>query len=433
MSARDFLKSKFDSLYPHLNERSIRLWAAAEAIALGRGGITQVSQATGLSPKTIRVGIRELEIKPDTRIKNTQFTEKIRCKGGGRKPLLEIDQTLIPDLEGLIQPLNCESSDSPLRWTSESTTKIAEKLRTKGHVISPRKVASLLSELGYRLQNNRKTKEGDCPSDRDFQFQHIHNRVQNFQARGQLIVSLDIKKKEAIPADSFANGKYNNDVQEWQSQKQFLKEQTDYFTDPELLNFVPYEAYKLTTNPEWVNVGINQDTAEVAVESIHRWWQDMGKKMYKNATELLIIADCSEADEYCLRLWKAQLQRLADAFKLIVEVAHFPPGTSKWNNIEHRMFCLITENWKGKPLTIKEVIINLISTPTTNQQLIIKTPHDRNKPQIDAKINDKELSTVFVQKSGFYNDWNYRFIPQNALELCSPLKMGSTLFEIDKQ
>ncbi|MFN6560527.1 MAG: ISAzo13 family transposase [Nostoc sp. ChiSLP01] len=425
MSARDFLKSKFDSLYPHLNERSIRLWAAAEAIALGRGGITQVSQATGLSPKTIRVGIRELEIKPDTRIKNTQFTEKIRCKGGGRKPLLEIDQTLIPDLEGLIQPLNCEYSDSPLRWTSESTTKIAEKLRTKGHVISPRKVASLLSELGYRLQNNRKTKEGDSLSDRDFQFQHIHDQVQNFQARGQLIVSLDIKKKEAI-------AKYNNDVQECQSQKQFFKEQTDYFTDPELLNFVPYEAYNLTTNPEWVNVGINQDTAEVAVESIHRWWQDMGKKMYKNATELLIIADCSEADEYCLRLWKAQLQRLADAFKLIIEVAHFPPGTSKWNNIEHRMFCLITENWKGKPLTIKEVIINLISTPTTNQQLIIKTPRDRNQPQIDSKINDKELSTVFVQKSGFHNDWNYRFIPQNALELCSPLKMGSTLIEMDK-
>ncbi|RCJ26508.1 hypothetical protein A6S26_13965 [Nostoc sp. ATCC 43529] len=426
MSARDFLKSKFDSLYPHLNERSIRLWAAAEAIALGRGGITQVSQATGLSPKTIRVGIRELEIKPDTRIKNTQLTEKIRCKGGGRKRLLEIDQTLIPDLEGLIQPLSCEYSEPPLRWTSESTTKIAEKLRTKGHVISPRKVASLLSELGYRLQNNRKTKEGDSASDRDFQFQHIYNQVLNFQARDQLIVSLDIKKKEAI-------GKYNNDVQEWQSQKQFLKEGTDYFTHPELLNFVPYEAYSLTTNQEWVNVGINQDTAEVAVESIHRWWQDMGKKMYKNATELLIIADCSEADEYCLRSWKTQLQRLADIFRLIIEVAHFPPGTSKWNNIEHRMFCLITENWKGKPLTIKEVIINLISTPTTNQQLIIKTPHEQNKSQIDASITDKELSTVFLQKPKFHYDWNYRFIPQNALEFSSPLKMGSTLLEIDKE
>ncbi|MDZ8025896.1 MAG: ISAzo13 family transposase [Nostoc sp. DedQUE11] len=426
MSASDFLKSKFDSLYPHLNERSIRLWAAAEAIALGRGGITQVSQATGLSPKTIRVGIRELEIKPDTRIKNTQFTEKIRCKGGGRKRLLEIDQTLIPDLEALIQPLSCGYSESPLRWTSESTTKIAEKLRTKGHVISPRKVASLLCQLGYRLQNNRKTKEGDSQSDRDFQFQHIHDQVQNFQARGQLIISLDIKKKEAI-------GKYNNDVQEWQSQKEFVKDKADYFTEHELLNFVPYEAYNLTTNQEWVSVGINQDTAEVAVESIHRWWQDMGKKMYKYATELLIIADCSEADEYYLRLWKAQLQRLANTFKLIIEVAHFPPGTSKWNNIEHRMFCLITENWKGRPLTIKEVIINLISTPTTNKELIIKTPHEQNKSQTGTNITDKELSTVFVQKPEFHNDWNYRFIPQNALELCSPLKMSSTLFEIDKE
>ncbi len=426
MSASDFLKSKFDSLYPHLNERSIRLWAAAEAIALGRGGITQVSQATGLSPKTIRVGIRELEIKPDTRIKNTQFTEKIRCKGGGRKRLLEIDQTLIPDLEGLIQPLSCGYSESPLRWTSESTTKIAEKLRTKGHVISPRKVASLLCQLGYRLQNNRKTKEGDSGADRDFQFQHIHDQVQNFQARGQIIVSLDIKKKEAI-------AKYNNDVEEWQSQKQFLQDKTDDFSEPKLLNFVPYEAYNLTTNQEWANVGINQETAEVAVESIHRWWQDMGKKMYKNATELLVIADCSEVDEYCLRLWKTQLQRLANTFRLIIEVAHFPPGTSKWNNIEHRMFCLITENWKGKPLTIKEVIINLISTPNTNKELIIKTPHNQNKSQIDTNITDKQLSTVFPQKSQFHDDWNYRFLPQNALEFSFPLKKGSTLFEIDKE
>ncbi|PHJ60578.1 hypothetical protein VF14_10355 [Nostoc linckia z18] len=415
MSAREFLKSKFNSLYPHLNERSIRLWAAAEAIALGRGGITQVSQATGLSPKTIRVGIRELEIKPDTQIKNTELTEKIRCKGGGRKRLLEIDQTLIPDLEGLIQPLNCGYSESPLRWTSESTTKIAEKLRIKGHVISPRKVASLLSELGYRLQNNRKTKEGDSPYHRDFQFQHIHHQVRNFQARGQVIVSLDIKKKETI--------KYKSDVQAWQSQKQFFKESTDYFTQPELLNFVPYEAYSLTTNHEWVNVGINHDTAEVAVESIHRWWQDMGKKMYKNATELLIIADCSEADEYCLQLWKTQLQTLADTFRLIIDVAHFPPGTSKWNNIEHRMSCLITENWKGQPLTIKEVIINLIGTPTTNG----------NNSHIDAGVTEKELSTVLVEKPKFYSDWNYRFVPQNFLDFSSSLKRSSTLLEIDKE
>ncbi|MHC5737558.1 ISAzo13 family transposase [Nostoc sp.] len=373
MSAKEFLKVKFDSLYPHLNERSIRLWAAAEAIAFGRGGITQVSQATGLSPKTIRVGIRELEIEPDTQIKHTQFQEKVRCKGGGRKRLLDTDQTLIPDLESLIQPVSCGNSDPPLRWTCESTTKIAEKLRTKGHVISARKVASLLCELGYSLQNNCKIKERSSNYDRNIQLQYIYEQVQNFQARGQLIISLAIKKKEVIE-------NYKEDVEECQSKKQFTKANTDYFSEyQKLLNTLPYEAYDLTTSQGWVNVGINNDTVEVTVESIRRWWQDMGKKIYKNATELFITADCSEHDEYCLQLWKAQLQKLANEIGLMIQFAHFPPATSKWNNIEHRMFCLITENWRGRPLTIKEVAINLISTVTTNEELIIRTPKNENK------------------------------------------------------
>ncbi len=414
MSAREFLKAKFDSLYPHLNERSIRLWAAAEAIAFGRGGITQVSQATGLSPKTIRVGIRELEIEPDTQVKHTQFQEKIRSKGGGRKRLLDTDQTLIPDLEALIQPVSSGNSDSPLRWTCESTTKIAEKLRTKGHVISARKVASLLCQLGYSLQNNCKTKEGYSNSDRDAQFQSIYDQVQNFKARGQLIISLEIKKKEAIE-------NYNNGVEQWQSKNQIIKNKTDYFPEQELLNLLPYEVYDLTTSQEWVNVGINSDTAEVTVESIRRWWQDMGKKTYQNTTELLITADCSEPDEYCLRLWKTQLQKLANEFGLIIQFAHFPPGTSRWNNIEYRMFCLITENWRGRPLNIKEVVINLISNTITNKELAIKTPSDKNKCQIDMNITDKELSILRPQKPEFYDDWNYRFLPQNHLELSPPL------------
>ncbi|MEH2126582.1 ISAzo13 family transposase [Nostoc sp.] len=411
MSAREFLKAKFDSLYPHLNERSLRLWAAAEAIAFGRGGITQVSQATGLSPKTIRVGIRELEIEPDTQIKHTQFQEKTRCKGGGRKRLLDTDQTLIPDLEALIQPVNCVNSDSPLRWTCESSTKIAQKLQAKGHIISPRKVASLLYQLGYSLQNNRKTKEGDSNCNRDVQFQRIHDQVQNFQARGQLIISLDIKKKEAL-------GNYKNDVEKCQSKKQFVNPKTNYFPEQELLNALPCEVYDLTTSQEWVNVGINNNTAEVTVESIRRWWQDMGKKIYNNSTELLITADCSEPDG----LWKTQLQKLANEIRLIIQFAHFPAGTSKWNNIEHRMFCLITENWRGRPLTIKGVAINLISTTTTNKELIIRNPSNENKYQIDMNVTDNQLSKVHLKKPEFNDDWNYRFLPQNALSFSSLFK-----------
>jgi Rhodopirellula transposase DDE domain len=411
MSSKEFLKAKFDSLYPHLNERAIRLWAAAEAIAFGRGGITQVSQATGLSPKTIRVGIRELEIEPDPQIKHTQFQEKARSKGGGRKRLLDTDQTLIPDLEALIQPVSYENSDPPLHWTCESTTKIAEKLQTKGHVISARKVASLLCELGYSLQNNYRNKERSSNCDRNIQFQHIYEQVQNFQARGQLIISLGIKKKQAIE-------NYKNDLEEGQSKIQLSKANTDYFPEhQQLLNTLPDEVYDLTTSQGWINVGINNDTAEVAVESIRRWWQDMGKKICKNATELFITADYSERDEYYLQLWKAQLQKLANEIGLIIQFAHFPPATSKWNNVEHRMFCLITESWRGRPLTIKEVAINLISTitTTTNEELIITTPQHENKCQIDMEINDKQLSRITRHKSQFHNDWNYRFLPHDYL------------------
>ncbi|MEH1868130.1 MAG: ISAzo13 family transposase [Nostoc sp.] len=406
MSAKELLKRKFDSLYPHLNERSIRLWAAAEATAFGRGGITQVSQATGLSPKTIRVGIHELEIEPDPQTKNTKFKEKIRCKGGGRKRLLDTDKNLIPDLESLIQPVNCGNSKSPLSWTCESTTKIAEKLRNKGHVISARKVASLLYQLGYSLQNNRKNKERDSYYDRNIQFQYICNQIENFQARGQVIISLCTNKKQIF-------NNYKDNLEERQVEKNFINNETDFSYEQELLKVLPDQVYNLTTNQEWIHLSINNETAEFAVESIHRWWQDIGKKIYINATELLITADCSETDEYCLQLWKTQLQKLANEFGLIIQFAHFPPATSKWNKIEHRMFYLIAENWRGKPLTIKEVVINLIST-TINKELILKTPPNENKYQIDTSITDKELSRVTLEKPEFNNNWNFRFLPHNS-------------------
>jgi hypothetical protein len=375
---------------------------------LCRSELILFADAGGIILLPIRVGIRELEIEPDNQTKNTQFQEKIRSKGGGRKRLLDIDQTLIPDLEALIQPVMSGHSESPLRWTCESTTKITEKLRTRGHVISARKVASLLYQLGYELQNKRKTKERDSPSDRNIQFQYISDQVENFQARGQLIISLGVNKRKAIK-------NYNNNAQEWQLKKQFIKYQTDHFSEQELLKVLPDEVYNLTTNQEWVNASINNETVEIAVESIHRWWQDIGKEIYKNATELLITADCSEADESCLELWKTQLQKLANEFGWIIQFAHFPPATSKWNKIEHRMFYLIAENWRGKPLTIKEVVINLITT-TTNKEVILENPHDENKNQIDMNVIDKELSKGHLQKSEFHDDWNYRFLPQNSLD-----------------
>lgn len=413
MSINESLKAKFDSLAPHLNERLTRLWAATEAIALGRGGISEVSEATGLSAKTIRVGIRELEIEVDTPLKHTRFQKRIRGIGGGRKCLEDIDKTLIPDLEALIDPLTRGHPESPLRWTCKSTTKLAQQLQSLGHVISARKVASLLHQLGYSLQSNQKTKEGDSHPDRDAQFQHIHDQAQNFQDRGQPVISVDTKKKEII-------GEYKNNGQEWQPKKQPVKVKTHDFPDAELGKVVPYGIYDLVANLGWVNVGLDHDTAEFAVESIHRWWQDMGKKMYKDATEILITADCGGSNGYRLRLWKTQLQKLADVTGLVIQVAHFPPGTSKWNKIEHRMFCHITENWRGRPLTSREVVINLIGSTTTNKGLTIKALLDENKYPLGIKISDKELSSVCLEKSEFHGEWNYRIIPQNDFNLSSP-------------
>lgn len=413
MSINESLKAKFDSLAPHLNERLTRLWAATEAIALGRGGITEVSQATDLSPKTIRVGIRELDLEQDTSLKHTRVHKRIRGIGGGRKRKQDIDPTLIPDLKALIDPVTRGHPESPLCWTSKSTSKLAEQLRDCGHVISTRIVASLLHQLGYSIHCNRKTKEGDSHPDRDAQFQHIHDQVQDFQTRGQPVISVDTKKKEII-------GEYKNNGQEWQPKKQPVEVNTHDFPDPELGKVVPYGVYDLAANQGWVNVGINHDTAEFAVESIRRWWLSMGIHLYKGATELLITADCGGSNGYRLRLWKTQLQELANEFGLTIQVAHFPPGTSKWNKIEHRMFCHITENWRGRPLTSIEVVINLIGNTTTTKGLKIQATLDENQYQKGIKVSDKELSSVCLERSEFHGDWNYRIIPQNGITLSSP-------------
>ena len=337
MSSTDNLKTKFKSLAPHLNERLTRLWAAAEAIALGRGGIKQVSFATGLSPKTIRVGIKELNAESEILPPHVRFQKRIRAIGGGRKPLQDKDPTLIRDLETLIEPITRGDPESPLCWTCKSTSKLAQQLKEKGHSISARTVASLLDKLGYSLQSNFKRKEGSSHPDRDAQFHHIHNQVKNFQSRSQPVISVDTKKKELI-------GSYKNNGQEWQPKKQPVEVKTHDFPDPKAGKIIPYGVYDLCVNQGWVNVGIDHDTAEFAVESIRLWWEHMGKFSYKTASELLITADCGASNGYRLRLWKTELQKFANESGLTIQVAHFPPGTSKWNKIEHRIFCHITQN-----------------------------------------------------------------------------------------
>lgn len=408
MSDIELLKTKFYALAPHLNERVTRLWAATEAIALGRGGISRVSQATGLSPKTIKAGIIELEQQPASTLKNTWRKERIRVPGGGRKRREDSDPTLIADLEALIDPVSRGHPESPLRWTFKSTAKLATELQARGHTISARKVADLLHQLDYSLQSNRKTRKGASQPDRDAQLQYIHDQVQDFQARGQPVISVDIKKKEPI-------GNFKNMLAEGQRKKQQVEVNTDDFLDPQLRRVIPYGVYNKAANQGWVNVGIGYDTAELAVESIHQWWQHMGQQMYPDAEELLITADYGGSNSYQLRLWNTELQKLVNQCGLKVQAAHFPPGTSKWNKIEHRMFCQITENWRDKPLTSREVVVNLIGSTTTKQGLTVQAQLNENKYEQGKKIGDEELSQVRLERADFHEEWNYRIIPQKGL------------------
>lgn len=405
MSNLEGLKRKFKALGPYLDEKLRRVWAATEALALGRGGIAAVSSATGLSPKTIRSGIYELEENSASQPQPTLKSSRIRSSGGGRKRLKDTEPTLMSDLEALIEPVTRGDPECPLRWTSKSTSKLTTQLRSFGHSISPRTVAALLHELGYTLQSNRKTLEGASHQDRDAQFQYIHNQTQEFQHRGQPVISVDTKKKEVL-------GEYKNNGCEWQPKKQPVLVNTHDFPDQNLGKVVPYGIYDISLNQGWVQVGISADTAEFAVESIRQWWKQMGQPLYHNAEELLITADGGGSNGYRLRLWKTELQKLANETGLKITLAHFPPGTSKWNKIEHRMFCHITENWRGRPLTSREVVVNLIGNTTTQKGLTIQASLDENKYEKGRKISDKKLLEVNLEKAEFHGEWNYAISPQ---------------------
>jgi len=388
------IRAKFRALSPVLDERSRRRWVATEAISLGRGGIELVVRATGVSRSTVSRGVRELKsgesIDPG----------RVRRAGAGRKRKEAGDPTLVADLEGLLQPSVAGDPQSPLRWTSKSVRKLAEQLTTMGHEVSHTLVAELLHAAGYSLQGNRKAKEGRSHPDRNAQFEHINRKVKAYQRRRQPVISVDTKKKELV-------GDFKNSGREWRPEGLPERVRVHDFKIPELGKAVPYGVYDLTRNAGWVSVGIDHDTASFAVQSIRRWWQTMGRRAYPHATSLLITADGGGSNGSRNRLWKRELQKFADSAGLNVSVCHFPPGTSKWNKIEHRMFSYITVNWRGKPLTSLAVIVNLISATRSRQGLRIRCELDERSYPKGIQVTDEQLASVDLRRDTFHGDWNY--------------------------
>jgi DDE family transposase len=400
------VRQKYEVLAPLLHEKARRCWAAAEALALGRGGISLVSTATELSRPTIRRGIAELQAGDYGPADDRADHPRVRRPGGGRHTLSASDGTLIEDLKRLIDPATRGDPMSPLLWTCKSTRNLADALAELGHDLSHQTVSRILVEMGYSLQANRKTEEGKDHPDRNDQFEHINRKVRSFQRRGQPVVSMDTKKKEIV-------GNYRRSGREWEPRGQPRRVQSKAFPDKELGKVAPYGVYDLTADDGWVSVGIDHDTAEFAVESLRRWWRRMGRKAYPGARELLITADSGGSNGSRNRLWKVCLQDLANETGLKIIVCHFPPGTSKWNQIEHRMFCHITENWRGRPLMSRAVVVNLIGSTQTRTGLRIQAELDTNRYESGIKVTDHELQSVRLKRDKFHGDWNYRIEPHS--------------------
>jgi Rhodopirellula transposase DDE domain len=399
------VRQKYEALAPLLHEKAQRRWAACEARALGRGGISLVAAATGLSRPTIHRGLVELHSGTDDSEDADPQRPRIRRTGGGRHRLTTSDPALLKDLQDLVDPATRGDPMSPLLWTCKSTRHLAQALATMGHHVSHQTVARLLTESGYNLQANRKTEEGKDHPDRNSQFEHINRKVRSFQRRGQPVVSVDTKKKELV-------GNYKNPGQEWEPGGQPRRVKSKDFPDKVLGKVAPYGVYDQTMNEGWVNVGITHDTADFAVESIRRWWYRMGHQVYLEARELLVTADSGGSNASRSRLWKVFLQKLADELGLKIHVCHFPPGTSKWNKIEHRMFCHITENWRGRPLVSHEVVVNLIGSTRTGTGLRIQAELDTTSYETGVKVTNKELEAVRLKKDKFHGEWNYTILPR---------------------
>jgi hypothetical protein len=396
------IRQKYSALVPVMDERMRRQWAATEASALGWGGTSAVSVATSLARNTIIVGTREVEYRRTHPEETVEF--RIRGPGGGRKSLAETDPNLLKALDALVDPMTRGHPESPLLWTCKSTSKLAEELTRQDHPVTDRTVACLLRRAGYSLQANRKTQEGSSHQDRNAQFEYISQLVATFQKQHQPVVSVDTKKKELV-------GEFRNAGEEWEPQGQPKKVNVHDFPDKKLGKAIPYGVYDLASNEGWVSVGIDHDTSRFAAASIHRWWQEMGSSRFPRATKLMITADGGGSNSSRNRLWKVALQDLANDLGLKLHVCHFPPGTSKWNKIEHRLFCFITKNWRGRPLTSYEVIVNLISNTTTKTGLTVRAALDTNPYDIGVEVSDEELARVKLTPATFHGEWNYTIRP----------------------
>jgi len=393
------LGQKYISLHSILNERALRLWCASEARALGHGGIIKVHKATGVSRPTIIKGLRELD-SPSNLSK-----DEARLKGGGRKKLTDKDPSLLIALDKLIEPVTRGDPECSLRWSSKSTSKLANELCEQGYNITQRTVHRLLVVQKYSMKSNRKTNEGTKENpDRDLQFKFINDKAKELQAKQCPVLSVDTKKKENI-------GEFKNNGKEWSRKGKHTDVNTHDFIDKELGKAAPYGVYDIASNKGWVSVGISSDTAEFAVNSIRTWWLEMGKDIYNNATDIMITADCGGSNGYRVRLWKYELQKLANELGKTINVCHFPPGTSKWNKIEHRMFCKISENWRARPLTDLQTIIELIGNTTTTTGLKIRVKIDTNTYEIGRKISDEDFKLINLEPMEFHGEWNYAIRP----------------------
>ena len=398
--AHFLLQEKYDLLLPHLDEKSRRLYLSSEAIGLGRGGKSIISRLTKISRVTLTSGTKELRLD-----QTGQHEKGIRKKGGGRKKASALDRTLVQAIKDLVSPYTLGDPMSPLLWTSKSTRKLEQELKTQGFIVSYNVVNRILKSEGFSLQSNRKTDEGGEHEDRDAQFVHINNATMDFIASGDHVISVDCKKKELV-------GNFKNAGKEWHLKGKPQDVKVYDFIDKYLGKAVPYGVYDICKNEGWMSVGINFDTAKFAVSSIRNWWYEMGMKPYQSSNRIYINADGGGSNSSRSRLWKTELQILSNELNKEIYVSHFPPGTSKWNKIEHKMFSFISMNWRAKPLTSLQVIVNLIANTTTKKGLKIKTRIDKTIYQKGIKISDKELAEINLHRHEFHGEWNYIIKPK---------------------
>ena len=392
------IRQRYLALKNTLDERARRLWAAAEVRSAGRGGFSAVVRATGISSRTVARGVRELESG------ETPGPGRVRCPGGGRKPAEVLDPGLKVALEALVDPVTRGDPESPLRWTCKGTRRLASQLQKRGHAVSHTLVVRLLREAGYSLQANRKAREGTSHPDRDGQFAYIHQQVTRQIKRGQPVISVDTKKKELV-------GDFKNAGREWQPKGEPEEVRVHDFLDKELGKAIPYGVYDVGSNVGWVSVGVTHDTAQFAVATIRRWWQRMGRRMYPKARSLLITADSGGSNGVRVRLWKWELQRFAKATGLTLHVHHLPPGTSKWNKIEHRLFSFISQNWRGRPLLTRAAIVNLIAGTRTQTGLKVRCVLDQRAYSKGIKVTDEQMARINLLPHTFHGDWNYTIRP----------------------